>query len=253
MRCLVGPTDESAFDNPSGELIFPQLQPDSFETVLDFGCGCGRLARQLLQQRYRPKRYLGLDLHRGMIEWCVANLSPFGSDFTFAHHDVYEMDFNPDSPHRVLPFPCNDSEFTLAIALSVFTHLIEEQVGHYLRELRRILRPDGVAYTTWFVFDKSLFPMMQEEQNALYINPINPTNAAIFDRNWIEEQLEDADLLPLFIKRPLVRGFQWDILLTPIGTGHPPALWPEDDAPIGVLRASDAGPNPHLVGLDIVR
>ena len=49
--------------------------------------------------------------------------------------------------------------------------------------------PDGVAVTTWFLFDKANFPMMQEFQNALYISDFDPTNAVIFDRTWLSGAL----------------------------------------------------------------
>jgi 16S rRNA G1207 methylase RsmC len=65
MRELVGPTDPTEFDNPSGNLVYPYLPADAYEAVLDFGCGCGRVARQLIQQSRPPQRYLGIDLHRG--------------------------------------------------------------------------------------------------------------------------------------------------------------------------------------------
>jgi trans-aconitate methyltransferase len=76
MRQLVGPTNEAAFDNPSGDPIH-QIAESNFDTVLDFGCGCGRLARQMIQQRVRPRNYLGIDLHAGMIRWCRENLAPY--------------------------------------------------------------------------------------------------------------------------------------------------------------------------------
>ncbi len=90
MRQLVGPTDEAAFNNPTGDAILgvPESQ---FDAVLDFGCGCGRLARQMLQQRVPPRRYVGFDLHAGMVRWCQTNLAPRAPGFEFLHHDVDNM------------------------------------------------------------------------------------------------------------------------------------------------------------------
>ena len=53
MRELVGPTDEAAFDNPDGRLLYAFLPVEAYESVFDFGCGCGRVARQLVQQHPR--------------------------------------------------------------------------------------------------------------------------------------------------------------------------------------------------------
>ena len=47
MRQLAGPTDEAAFENPAGGPIL-NVPRERFDSVVDFGCGCGRLARQLM-------------------------------------------------------------------------------------------------------------------------------------------------------------------------------------------------------------
>lgn len=95
MRELVGPTDLSAFDNPSRKLAYDYLDPAVYEKVFDFGCGCGRVARQMMLQNPSPKMYVGIDLHPGMIRWCQRNLQPVAPNFTFFHHDVYHVRFNP--------------------------------------------------------------------------------------------------------------------------------------------------------------
>src|SRR4051794_40460890 len=76
MREAVGPTDPAAFDNPTRQPVFPGFPDFAYESVFDFGCGCGRLARQMIQQQPRPQRYLGVDLNLPLIEWCQQNLSP---------------------------------------------------------------------------------------------------------------------------------------------------------------------------------
>jgi SAM-dependent methyltransferase len=126
MRALVGPTDTAAFDNPTGSLVYPYIEPDQYRHVFDFGCGCGRVARQLILQSPRPERYVGIDLHRGMIEWARANLAPAAENFEFHHHDVYNRSFNPgEGLPEVAPFPADDAAFSLVNAFSVFTHLTE--------------------------------------------------------------------------------------------------------------------------------
>jgi SAM-dependent methyltransferase len=178
MRRLVGTDDPAEFDNPSGDLIWPFLGEELYRSVFDFGCGCGRLARRLQQQRVRPERYLGVDVHRGMVAWCQENLSAVDPNFVFARHDTELIGFNP-GPHKphVKAFDAPDAFATLAIGCSVFTHLVEDQVEFYLREIARVLRPGGAFIGTWFTFDKRQFPMMQTFQNALYINLADPSNA----------------------------------------------------------------------------
>lgn len=215
MRKLVGPTEEALFDNPSQGPVIPGLEAQHYRSVLDFGCGCGRIARQLIQQRPRPERYLGLDLHPGMIRWCKEHLAHHAPGFAFAHHDVFYEAFNP-GPNKPLwaPFPVGANEFTLVLALSVFTHLTEDQAGRYLNEIARVLTPDGVFVSTWFLFDKRDFPMMQDEQNTLFINGYDIRNAVIYDRGWLSRALQAAGLTIYEVEPPAIRGFQWRLRMT---------------------------------------
>lgn len=237
MRQLVGPTDPRAFDNPTGGLVFPYLEPAAYEAVFDFGCGCGRIARQLIQQRPRPRRYVGIDLQSELIDWCNTNLRPFAPEFQFHHHDVFNYSFNPapDKP-PFLPFPVADKSFTLVNAWSVFTHLTQPAAVHYFHEAARILTPTGILHATWFLFDKTDFPMMQEFQNALYINETDPTNAVIFDLAWVQQLAADAGLAIVFVKPPAVRGFQWIVMMTPKREGVIEVDFPRDTAPSGLMR-----------------
>lgn len=197
MRVLVGPTNEAAFDNSSGDLVFPDLDESAYESV--FGCGCGRVARQLLQQRVRPRRYVGIDLHRGMIQWCNENLAALAPEFEFRHHDVYHYASKPNrSRPDVLPFGVEDDAFTLVNAYSVFTHVTRRQAEYYLGEVGRILAPRGVLHSTWFFFDKRDFPALQVEHNALYVRDLDPGAAVLFDHRcvWRRRALPGSSFTP---------------------------------------------------------
>lgn len=255
MRQLVGQTDVSAFDNSTGALIFDFVDASAFKSVFDFGCGCGRLARQLIQQRPRPERYIGIDLHAGMIRWCQRNLAPAAPAFTFLHHDVYNYHFNPNGVRdQVLPFPAESKSFTLVEAWSVFTHLVEEQALQYLHEVARILAPHGVFHSTWFLFNKfDGFPMMTESQNALYVSHRDPSAAVVYDRSWLRDTVASAGLAiyRVWPVRPAARGFQWHVLMSHADS-RDPFDWPEDDRPPGAgwNRPPSLPQEPAHVGLD---
>jgi ubiquinone/menaquinone biosynthesis C-methylase UbiE len=213
-RRFVGPTDTRFFDNPSGELVFPEIGPDNYHSIFDFGCGCGRIARQLLQQKVRPHRYVGIDIHRGMIEWNRETFSRIDPRFQFLVHDVFNLGLAPENKQRSFtPFPVGASEFTLVNAHSVFTHILEEAAVLYLAEIARILAPMGVARTTWFFFDKKSMPWMEGHQFCLFINEVDPTNAVIYDRNWFPAAIRAAGLRIVHTVRPSVPGHQWVMFL----------------------------------------
>ncbi len=234
LRVLVGALDDQYYDNPTRAPLW-DLPAEAFDFVLDWGCGCGRLARRMLQQEPPPRRYLGIDLHRGMVRWCRDHLGPCAPGFEFAHHDVYNIGLNPQGAAATLPLPAPDRAVSLFVAVSVFTHVLEPAAAFYLGELARVLRPGGIAMTTWFLFDKADFPMMQESQNALFINDVDPTNAVIYDRGWLRRTLREKGLAIWRVEQPDVRGFQWRVWLAPIGE-RPEVELPADAAAFGVRR-----------------
>jgi SAM-dependent methyltransferase len=250
MRQLVGPTDDEAFDNPTGELVYSYLPADAYRSVFDFGCGCGRVARQLIQQHERPDRYVGVDLHRGMIKWCEKNLAPHARGFEFLHHDVFNYHFNPDrSKPDVLPFRVADGSATLVNAYSVFTHLTQMQAEFYLREVSRILARGGVFHSTWFLFDKQEFPMLQRHASALYVSYEDPSAAVLFDRAWLRKKANDAGLVITKVIPPAFRGYQWVLVMRHRRDGPVEADLPNDTAPIGEITLPDVPHDPSRVGL----
>lgn len=252
MRELVGPTDPKQFDNPSGSLIYsyiPYITEEKYERFFDFGCGCGRVARQLIQQKIPPKRYVGIDLNKGMIEWSQRNLAPAADGFEFHHHDVYNVRYNPTGKEpAVADFPVGPKEFTMVLAHSVFTHLTQMQTEFYLPEVARILRDDGIFVSTWFLFDKAYFPFIpNDSESALYVDYVDPSAAVIYDRQWVQEFATRCRLVISHIEPPRIRGYQWMLTMQPIASGAMPAEWPVDEAPLGKSIAPAGGPDPHLI------
>jgi SAM-dependent methyltransferase len=99
--------------------------------VLDWGVGCGRIARHVLHLCPQVELH-GIDIDADNIAWCAANLP--GGHFAVG----------PLMPP--LPFP--DDYFDFIYANSVFTHLTEAAQNCWLAELARVLRPDGKALAT---------------------------------------------------------------------------------------------------------
>ena len=100
------------------------------ESVLDFGCGCGRVARYLPPAGVEEVH--GCDYNPELVDWCNSNL-PF-----------MRAEVNGIAP----PTPYPDESFELVYALSVLTHLDEPLQQRWISELRRLLRPDGVLLIT---------------------------------------------------------------------------------------------------------
>jgi len=98
---------------------------ESFEHVLDFGVGVGRVARHM----EHVQRLVGVDVMPEMVSWCSDNL-PFG---TYLCNDPLP------------PLPFENGEFDLVVNHSVFTHLDEVHQDVWLMEISRVLSAGGLA------------------------------------------------------------------------------------------------------------
>lgn len=98
--------------------------------LLDFGVGCGRVARNWAEL---DAEIHGCDYNPVLVEWCRRNLSHV----------------TPSLNRLDPPLPYEDERFGLVYALSVFTHLTQTQQLTWIAELRRVTRPGGlVLFTT---------------------------------------------------------------------------------------------------------
>lgn len=99
--------------------------------ILDFGCGCGRVARFL---SLRPDLWQvhGSDVNRDLVDWCRQNLPNF------------EATTNERQP----PLDYPDRFFDMVYSFSVFSHTPEELTQLWLAEIARLLPPGGVLSVT---------------------------------------------------------------------------------------------------------
>jgi len=123
--------------------------------VLEVGCGVGRDAMLLADVIGPEGSYLGIDIIRPSIEWCQQNISPRYPQFRFEWIDIKSQLHNPRGVVAVtdihLPAPNNWAD--RIILQSVFTHMFEPDIAHYLRDFRRILKADGIVFASFFIID----------------------------------------------------------------------------------------------------
>jgi SAM-dependent methyltransferase len=131
---------------------------EDFHTVLDFGCGAGRLLR-FYPRKGKEQELWGVDINAQYMSWCQNHLSP---PFLFATTTTL--------PH--LPF--EDNSFDLVYCGSVFTHVTDLADAWFL-ELRRVLRKGAYAYIT--IQDKLSMQAMLSRYCAA---PPDPQSVASF-------------------------------------------------------------------------
>ncbi|RMF67599.1 MAG: class I SAM-dependent methyltransferase, partial [Alphaproteobacteria bacterium] len=130
------------------------LQPH--HAVLDVGSGIGRAAVALTEYLDARGRYEGFDPVATGVRWCQRHISSRHPNFRFRHvplaNDLYTQ-AGEDARRFRFPYPA--AAFDFAIVNSVFTHMLPDEIAHYLEELARVLRPGGRAYATFFLFEKN--------------------------------------------------------------------------------------------------
>lgn len=108
-----------------------RIKIDAFASILDFGCGCGRIIRHW--QTLHGPRIFGCDYNPVLVDWCKENL-PFA-----------EFMLNDLSARLIY----EDEKFDFIYAISVFTHLTEAMGFFWMEELDRVLKPGGIMYLTF--------------------------------------------------------------------------------------------------------
>ncbi len=113
--------------------------------LLDIGCGCGKLARNFI---FNPlvKKYIGFDVIKELIEWNENFIIPLSrGNMEFYHYDLYSYEYNQKATLKAteLKFPAEDNSIDIAFAASLFTHLLEPDARHYLKETHRVLKKGG--------------------------------------------------------------------------------------------------------------
>lgn len=129
------------------------FQLDASTRMLEVGCGYGRLAIGLINQRVPLKIYHAIDVTRDAISWCSRHLTRQDARFRFHYINVYNERYNPagQAQETQFRFPFDAAEFTQIYLYSVFSHMELEPIKRYLAEFQRVLAPGGRIFVTLFV------------------------------------------------------------------------------------------------------
>lgn len=119
------------------------------DTILDVGCGNGRLAIPFTK---RDVRYIGVEPIAASVEFCKRVFAPW-PNFRFVHIDLRNEFYNPDGTVDPIEFvfPVEGRSVNTILFSSVFTHIGTLEVcKRYLDEALRVLKPGGRIGCSWF-------------------------------------------------------------------------------------------------------
>ncbi|MFL5295238.1 MAG: class I SAM-dependent methyltransferase [Phenylobacterium sp.] len=170
------------------------------DSVLDIGCGNGRVAAQLSPLLKDGGSYLGFDISRRGIQACRRQ---FGGQphMAFAHLDVWNGEYNAGGKVAELEtvFPAGDASIDLAFATSVFTHMRLPAVRRYLAETARVLKPGGRFAFTAFALEPGRgasadFAFIPFDATSAVVDLRYPERAIGHHRKALEQAVAEARL-----------------------------------------------------------
>ncbi len=176
------------------------------DRVLDVGCGLGRTAWPLSEKLGPQGSYVGLDVVRDYVDWCAGSLGLDPKRFRFHHADVRTSFYNPGGSIAAedFVFPWPDGSFDLAIATSIFTHLLWAATARYLHEIARTLSPGGRLFASFYLLDArgreaaatlATYPTFgAATEHGLLHDPSVPESAVAYDPDWLFGQFAAAGL-----------------------------------------------------------
>lgn len=180
------------------------LQPNHH--VLDIGCGIGRMAYPLTRYLNKDAAFDGFDIVKDGIDWCTKHITSEYPNFRFTHVDLYNQLYNTQTQASAnqFRFPYEDTKFDFVFLTSVFTHMMPEEVSHYINEIERVMKPGAVCLASFFLLNnesESLLKTQPTHMNfpvdkgyyRLHSAKVDTANVA-YKEEWVRETINRSGL-----------------------------------------------------------
>jgi SAM-dependent methyltransferase len=118
-------------------------------TIVEIGSGVGRIAWPLRDPKFAGQ-FIGIDIDPEMLEWCRNH---FDGRFSFHQATHASQTYTGANRTRYYALPCSAQTVDFIYSISLFTHLLEEELRNYVAESARVLRPGGHARMAYFCLD----------------------------------------------------------------------------------------------------
>jgi len=180
-----------------------KLQP--YESVLDVGCGVGRMAMPLTKFLNNGK-YEGFDIYPEGIKWCKDNIEFRFPNFHFNLIDIYNKRYNKNGKLKAseFKFPYQNHSFDFVFLTSIFTHLLSKDMENYFSEITRVMKKNGRCLISYFLLNKDSLNLMNNEESKLNFihdfngfksaSKTNPESVIAYDEKYIRALYEKNKL-----------------------------------------------------------
>jgi SAM-dependent methyltransferase len=175
-------------------LIEEGLEPG--DAVLEVGCGIGRMAIPLLRH-LGTGSYVGVEIDPRKVAYCRATVGKLAANFTFEHADVFNRYYNPTGTlrGRDYAFPFEPERFDFVFLISVFTHMLPEDVEHYLAQIARAMAPGAVCVSSFLLSPAPIGPPMHQFSDVCEILDLEePEHGVVYLEEYVTECFADNGL-----------------------------------------------------------
>jgi len=172
MRVRIGTPEISEFEKGGEDflrLLIDLCGVKPNERVLDVGCGAGKMARPLARYLNEQGSYEGFDIVPELIAWDKKAFGKHFPNFRFQQADVYNKEYNPKGKFKAseYKFPYESKSFDFVFLISVFTHMLTEDVENYFSEISRVLKPKGRCLISCFLLNPNSLKMIEDKKASL--------------------------------------------------------------------------------------
>lgn len=124
-------------------------------TVLEIGCGYGRVAAALTDLIVVPGRYDGVEIVEKAVEWCTKEITTPYPNFKFHHADVSNPYAKCENGRAASTYrlPFKDNTYDVVYLTSVFSHMRPGDIRAYLNEISRAMKPHGKCFITYYIIN----------------------------------------------------------------------------------------------------
>ena len=168
------------------DLVARHLQMPKNSTVLDYGCGIGRLAIGLLEDR-NDLKYFGIDVVPEFIEFAKKYITKINENFIFflvddanEYYEKYTIKDKTKSDYTRFDFLECKPDFIFA--LSLFSHLNIVEAQKVLKNITSCMHDDSVVFLTTFIIDIEAKNSMRSSETF----PFNP-NSTHYYESYVED------------------------------------------------------------------